>query len=82
LIPEDSGRGTYVPCLHALGENYRDKYAVSERERKDGTTEESCTVSVGPYGSTEEVEVIISREARGLVYSQMRTVIIESRNLL
>ena len=67
-------------CVHVLGPKYKDLYAVSERE-VDGVTEEYCTVSVGPHGATEEIEVIIEKTlTRGEIYQQMRRVITELRS--
>jgi len=69
-------------CVHVLGPSYKDLYAVSERELKYGTKQEFCTVSVGPHGRIERMEVIISVEESGPVYKKMRRVLIETHNLL
>jgi hypothetical protein len=68
-------------CVHVLGPSYKDSYEVSERALKDGTKQEFCTVPIGPHGSTEEVEVVISVEESGSVYKKMRRVLIEAHNL-
>lgn len=67
--------------VHVLGEQYRDSYHVQTR-KVGGQEQEYCTVSVGPNGATEEVEVIIGSVASGTVFEQMQRVITESRNLL
>ena len=68
--------------IHALGANYLDAYEVETRTLPDGTREQSCLVTVGPKGATENITVIISTANSGDVYQQMRRVVIESRNLL
>ena len=68
-------------CVHALGPNYRDNYTVETITLDDGTVEEWCTVSVGPSGAKEDVEVRISTRPAGEVFAQMQRVLVETRQL-
>ena len=68
-------------CVHALGPNYRDDYLVEMTTLADGTEQETCTVSVGPSGAKEDVEVLISTQPAGEVFAQMQRVLVETRQL-
>tara|TARA_R100001143_G_scaffold17452_1_gene19332 strand:+ start:493 stop:1338 length:846 start_codon:yes stop_codon:yes gene_type:complete len=68
-------------CVHALGPNYRDDYLVETTTLDDGTEQERCTVSVGPSGAKEDVEVVISTRPSGEIFAQMQRVVVETRQL-
>ena len=68
-------------CVHALGPNFRDDYTVETITIDDGTVEEWCTVSVGPSGAKEDVEVRISTRPAGELFAQMQRVLVETRQL-
>lgn len=64
--------------IHALGPNYAETYAVTTNA--DGV--ESCEITVGPKGRTENLAVVISQARSGDVYQTLADVIVQSRNQL
>ncbi len=62
--------------IHHLGESYKDDYVV--KVDKAGT--ESCEITVGPKGRTENLTVVISTARSGDVYQELADVLVKARN--
>tara|TARA_R100000789_G_scaffold18222_1_gene21145 strand:+ start:178 stop:1005 length:828 start_codon:yes stop_codon:yes gene_type:complete len=65
--------------VHPLGENYVDLYTPTTDEK---TGVETCEITVGPKGRTENRTVTVSQRRSGEVYKELAAVILASRSQL
>ena len=64
--------------IHALVEPYTENYTVL----KDKAGVETCEITIGPKGRTENLTVVISEARSGDVYQTLAAVIVTARNQL
>jgi len=67
--------------IHHIGHDYKKMYDVTERAVADGSIQEHITLSVGPKGSTEDLEVVVSKAPSGPLYAEAREAVILHRKL-
>ena len=67
--------------VHHIGHDYKKTYDVTERVLADGSVQEIITVSVGPKGSTEDLEVVVNTAPSGPLYAEARDAVILHRKL-
>jgi hypothetical protein len=64
--------------VHPLGENYVEDYTPTTDEK--GV--ETCEITIGPKGRTENLTVVVSQKRSGEVYKELAAVIVTARNQL